>query len=169
MATKPTEIAVGDVITGTGSKTVYYGLPQLQNSTYEKVSDSELTLTATPKTIAALTTADIATYVEIAGLRVTKVDGTTITVTDGTDSIQIYKAKFEDVVVDDVITVKGAVGIYNGTFQLRNTVASEITVTKEAPVCQTIAEALAAVIVAVPSAFAVKVFPESSTASPSTE
>ena len=142
MSSAPSDIAVGDTITGTGTRGAFAGMSQLSSATYEKSEGMTLSTKAT--TIGALTKADVATYVEIAGLRVTKVDGTTITVTDETDSIQIYKAKFEDIAVDDVITVKGAVGIYNGTYQLRNTVASEITVTKEAPVCQTIAEALAA-------------------------
>ena len=62
-----------------------------------------------------------------------------IKVTDGTDTIQIYKAVVGktdgvwDVAVGDVIDVKAAVGTNNGTLQLRNTLASEITVSAVEP------------------------------------
>lgn len=136
----PADVKLGDTIIGTGTRKTYSGMPQLSNSTYEK--SSGLTLTAKKTTIGALTTADICTYVELTGVEVTQVkDGSkpTITVTDGTNSIQIYNAivgKNEDgswaVQVGDKLTVKAAVGVYNTTLQLRNTVAEEITVTEPA-------------------------------------
>lgn len=136
----PADVKLGDTIIGTGTRKTYNGMPQLSNSTYEK--SSGLTLTVKKTTIGALTTADICTYVELTGVEVTQVkDGSkpTITVTDGTNSIQIYNAivgKNEDgswaVQVGDKLTVKAAVGAYNTTLQLRNTVAEEITVTEPA-------------------------------------
>lgn len=137
MATKPTDIALGDTIIGTGTKAVYNGMPQLGNATYEKSEGAALAPKAT--TIAALTAADVCTYVTISGLTVTEIfdnDGQysspNVTVTDGTNEIQIYKAAVDKVdgawaiKVGDVIDVTAAVGIHKTTLQLRNTLGSEI-------------------------------------------
>ena len=137
MATKPTDISLGDTIIATGSFKVYNGLPELDKATYEK--SSGLTLKAKPTTIGALTTADVCTYVQLTGLEITEVydkDGTystpNITVRDGEgNTIQLYKAVINKVdgaweyAAGDVIDVTVAVGIYN-TLQLRNTLATEI-------------------------------------------
>ncbi len=137
MAQKPTDIALGDTIIGTGSKAVYNGMPQLGNSTYEKADGVALAPKAT--TIDALTTADVCTYVTISGLTVTEIfdnngqySTPNVTVTDGTNEIQIYKAAVDKVdgawviKVGDVIDVTAAVGIHKETLQLRNTLGSEI-------------------------------------------
>lgn len=143
------DLALGDVVIGTGSKSVYNGLPQLGGS-YEKVSSGKLT--AKDVTIDGLTTADVGTYVKLSGVTVTEVydkngeySSPNITVTDGTNTIQIYKAqiyKNDDdawtVAVDDVIDVYAAVGIYskndNTTLQLRNSLPEEIVAAgSEAP------------------------------------
>ena len=137
MAEKPADIALGDTIIGTGTKAVYNGMPQLASSTYEKSEGATLTPKAT--TIDALTTSDVCTYVTISGLTVTDIfdnngQYTTpnITLTDGTNEIQIYKAAVAKVdgawaiKVGDVIDVTAAVGIHKETLQLRNTLASEI-------------------------------------------
>lgn len=133
LAVSSDEIALGDTIIGTGSKTIYNGLPQLGQGTFEK--SEGLTLTAKDTTIGALTTGDLCTYVRIPDLTVTEVSGTTIIVSDGTNSIDIFKAATGDTKVkkDDVLTFTGAVGIYNSTLQLRNTNAGEIQVTVAAP------------------------------------
>ena len=137
MATKPTDISLGDTIIATGSFKVYNGLPELDKATYEK--SSGLTLKAKPTTIGALTTADVCTYVQLTGLEITEVydkDGTystpNITVKDAEgNTIQLYKAIINKVdgaweyAVGDKIDVTVAVGIYN-TLQLRNTLATEI-------------------------------------------
>ena len=139
MATKPTDISLGDTIIATGSFKVYNGLPELDKATYEK--SSGLTLKAKPTTIGALTTADVCTYVQLTGLEITEVydkDGTSstpnITVRDGEgNTIQLYKAVINKVdgaweyAAGDVIDVKAAVGNFKGTLQLRNTLASEVT------------------------------------------
>ena len=129
MAQKPTDISLGDTIIGTGVRADYYGLPQLGSSTYEK--SEGLTLSARETTIGALTAADICGYVKLSGLEVTEVSGTSVTLTDGTDTIQIYKAVMGDTALKtgDVIDIKAAVGYFNA-YQLRNTLASEITVVK---------------------------------------
>ncbi|MEJ5965157.1 S-layer homology domain-containing protein [Flavonifractor porci] len=132
------DIALGDTVIGTGKRATFNGLPQLDGSTY--VKSSGLTLTPTVKTISELTTADICTYVTIQNVEVTEVDDNggkysnpNITVTDGTNSIELYKAVIEKnkdgawpVKVGDTITITAAVGVYNTTLQLRNTTAAEI-------------------------------------------
>lgn len=139
-------IALGDTVTATGTRGDYNGLPQLNNATFEK--GEGMTLEAKTTTIDALTTADICTYVKLEHLTVTEVydnngaySQPNITVTDGTNTIQIYKAvvdKQQDgswaVAVDDTITVSAAVSVYNTTLQLRNTNANEIVKESGQPV-----------------------------------
>jgi len=131
-------LAVGETVIGTGSKSVYRGMTQL-NGSYEKSEGGELVVNET--TIDALTAADVCTYIKLSGVTVTEVfdnngaySSPNVTVTDGTNTIQIYKAvveKNEDgtwaIKVDDKIDVYAAVGCYNETLQLRNTTADEIT------------------------------------------
>lgn len=131
-------LAIGDSIVAVGSKSVYNGLPQL-NGSYEKVDGAELEINET--TIDSLTLADLCTYVKLTGLTVTDIfdnDGAyttpNVTVTDGTNTIQIYKAvvgKNDDgswaIAVGDKINVCAAVSCYKETLQLRNTSADEIT------------------------------------------
>ena len=137
MAANPSA-SLGDTVIATGVRTVYNGLPQLGSASYEP--SSGLTLSAEDTEIGRLTTADICTYVRLTGLEVTEVydnggqySQPNITVTDGTDTIQIYKAVVGktdgawDIAVGDIIDVTAAVGVYNDTLQLRNTLAGEIT------------------------------------------
>ena len=158
----PSGIDLGDTIIVTGSKTVYKGLPELGGATFEE--SSGLTLEAKATTIDALSTSDVCTYVELKNLEVTEVydnngsySAPNITVKDEDGStIQLYKAKVNKVdgaweyAVGDKIDVKAAVGIYNTTLQLRNTLASEITKLSDQPddpeptvEYDTVAEALA--------------------------
>lgn len=133
------DIALGDTIIGTGKRATFNGLPQLENSSYEK--SSGLTLTPAVKSIGELTTADICTYVTIQNVEVTEIfdnDGNysnpNITVKDADgNTIQLYKAVVEKngdgswpVAVGDIITITAAVSVHNGTLQLRNTTAAEI-------------------------------------------
>ena len=134
----PSDISLGDTVIATGTRASYNGLPELASATYE--TSSGLTLTPAVKTIGELTDADICTYVTLRNVEVTEVydnngqySSPNITVTDGKDSIQLYKAvvdKNEDgswpVKAGDVITITAAVGVYNTTLQLRNTTADEI-------------------------------------------
>ena len=146
MSSKPTDIALGDTIVATGERADYRGLPELAKATYEK--SSGLTLAPKAVTIGNLSTADICTYVKLSGVEVTEVydnngayTAPNITVKDEEgNSIQLYKAvvnKNEDgsweYAVGDVLDICAAVGVYNTTLQLRNTLASEIskTVTAE--------------------------------------
>ena len=139
MSAKFSDISLGDTVIATGTRETYNGLPQLNNSTYEK--SSGMTLKAKTTTIGALTTADIGTYVTIRNLTVTEVydnNGTfsspNITLRDDAgDTIQLYKAVVTQnddgswpVAVGDVVTVTAAVSVYNGTLQLRNTTFEEI-------------------------------------------
>lgn len=140
LSADPTDLELGDTIIATGKRATYSGLPELSGATYE--SSSGLTLTPAVKTIGDLTTADICTYVTLRNVEVTDVydkDGQysspNITMKDSSgNTIQLYKAvvgeKNEDgtwpVKVGDIITITGAVGVYNDTLQLRNTTAGEI-------------------------------------------
>ena len=144
LSAAPADISLGDTIIGTGSKTVYNGLPQLGSGSYEK--SSGLTLSAKATTIDALTAADICTYVSLKKLEITEVydnSGTytapNITVKDGNGkTIQLYKAVINkdsdgawEYKVGDVIDITAAVSYYqnntgDGKYQLRNTLASEV-------------------------------------------
>ena len=132
-------VAVGETIIGTGTKSVYNALPQL-NGSYEKSEGVELVINET--TIDALSADDVCTYVKLSGVTVTEVydnNGTysspNVTVTDDNENIiQIYKAvvaKNEDgswaIKAGDKIDVLAAVGCFNEKLQLRNTTADEIT------------------------------------------
>ena len=130
--TAPTDIALGDTVIGTGTRATFKGLPELTGATYEK--STGLTLEAKETTIGELTTDDVCTYVKLKGLTVTEVSGTTVSVKDAEGkTIQIYKTVLGETVLaaDDVINFTGAVGIYNTTLQLRNTLATEIEVNPE--------------------------------------
>lgn len=145
----PSGISLGDTVIGTGKKAEFKGLPELTNATLQK--SSGMKLSAAAKTIGELTTADICTYVKISNVEVTEVfddsgsySAPNITVEDDSGkTIQIYKAvvgKDGDgwkVKVGDRLNVTAAVGVYNGTFQLRTTLESEIEVlgaTPEGPI-----------------------------------
>ncbi len=134
MATAPSDIALGDTIIGTGTRGAYNGLEQLSSGTYEK--SEGLTLTARETTIGALTAADVAHYVKISNLEITAVSGNALTLKDGEgNTIATYKSVLGDTAyaVGDVINFTGAVGIYKETLQLRNTLASEITLAATEP------------------------------------
>lgn len=132
------DIALGDTVIATGQRKEYNGLPQLDGCTYEK--SSGLTLAPVVKTIGELAATDICTYVTLQNVTVTEIfdnngqySNPNITVTDGTDSIQLYKAVIGErvegewpVKVGDVITITAAVSAFKDTLQLRNTIADEI-------------------------------------------
>ena len=138
LASKTTEIALGDTIIGTGKRDTYNGLPQLGSGTFQK--SSGLTLSAKSTTIGALTPTDVCTYVTISGVEVTEVydnNGSfkqpNITVKDADGkTIQLYKAVINKVdgeweyKVGDTLDITAAVSIFKGTLQLRNTNADEV-------------------------------------------
>ena len=138
LASKTTEIALGDTIIGSGKRADFKGLPQLGSGTFQK--SSGLTLSAKSTTIGALTPTDVCTYVTISGVEVTEVydnNGSfkqpNITVKDADGkTIQLYKAVINKVdgeweyKVGDTLDITAAVGIFNGTLQLRNTNADEV-------------------------------------------
>ena len=138
LASKTTEIALGDTIIGTGKRDTFNSLPQLGSGTFQK--SSGLTLRAKSTTIDKLTTADVCTYVTISGVEVTEVydkDGQftqpNITVKDADGkTIQLYKAVINKVdgeweyKVGDTLDITAAVSIFKDTLQLRNTNADEV-------------------------------------------
>ena len=123
----PTDLSLGDTVVGTGSRTAYKGLPELNVVSYKK--SEGMTLTAKTTTLNAITEEDICTYVHIEGLTVTEIDGNNTTVSDGNGhELPIFKAVSNPALkVGDQLNFTGAVGIYN-TIQLRNTLASEIEI-----------------------------------------
>lgn len=138
LGSKTSEIALGDTIYGTGKRAEYNKLPQLGSGTFKK--SSGLTLTAKATTIGALTDKDVCGYVKLKGLEITKIDdnngkytspNVTLKDADG-KTIQLYKAVMEKkdgkwaFAVGDMVDVTAAVSTFNGTLQLRNTLADEI-------------------------------------------
>ncbi len=139
MSASPSDIALGDTIIATGSKTVYSGLPQLGSGTYEK--SEGLTLEAkVVSDLSTLTTADICCYIKLVNMEITEVydnngaySTPNITVKDASgNQIQLYKAVTTktgdawDWKVGDVVSISGAMSVYNTTLQMRNTLATEI-------------------------------------------
>ena len=138
LASKTTEIALGDTIIGTGKRDTYNGLPQLGSGTFQK--SSGLTLSAKSTTIGALTPTDVCAYVTISGVEVTEVYDNNgnfkqpnITVKDADGkTIQLYKAVINKVdgkweyKVGDTLDITAAVSIFKETLQLRNTNADEV-------------------------------------------
>ena len=124
---------LGDTVIGTGKRGTFNGLPQL-NGTCQ--SSSGLTLAPKRTTIGALTNGDICTYVKLTGLEITEIydnngqfSKPNITLKDDTGAtIQLYKAVVDKDAfkVGDKVDITAAVGIHNGTYQLRNTLASEV-------------------------------------------
>ena len=128
-ATAPTDINLGDTLQGTGNRTTYNGLPELAQATAEKVTEGAMTLTAKETTIDALTSADLCTYVSIKNLTVTNITGNNTTLKDESgNTIVLFKGVSGGLAKDANIDFTGAVGIYSGNLQLRNTSATEITV-----------------------------------------
>ncbi len=152
LASKTTDIALGDTIIGTGTRAEYRGMAQLGSGTYEK--SSGLKLTAKAAAINTLTTADVCTYVKLTGLEITEIydnngaySNPNITLKDADgNTIQIYKAVINKVdgaweyAVGDKVDVTAAVGINNTTLQLRNTKTSEITKARENGIVTTLSD-----------------------------
>lgn len=125
---------LGDTVIGTGTRADFNGLPQLGNGTCQ--SSSGLTLAPKRTTIGTLTNGDICTYVKLTGLEITEIydnngqfSKPNVTLKDDTGAIiQLYKAVVDKDAfkVGDKVDITAAVGIHNGTYQLRNTLASEV-------------------------------------------
>ena len=138
LASKADAIALGDTVIGTGKRSVFNGMPQLGSGTY--VKSSGLTLTAKPTTLNAITASDLGTYVKLTDLEITKIDDNggqwtspTVTVKDAAgNTMPIYRAAMSKengswaFAVGDKVDVTAAVSTFNGTLQLRNTLADEI-------------------------------------------
>ena len=124
---------LGDTVIGTGKRGTFNGLPQL-NGTCQ--SSSGLTLAPKRTTIGTLTNGDICTYVKLTGLEITEIydnngqfSKPNVTLKDDTGAtIQLYKAVVDKDAfkVGDKVDITAAVGIHNGTYQLRNTLATEM-------------------------------------------
>lgn len=129
-------IAVGDTLKVTGSYKLYNGLPELEKASYEKVTQNPMTLTAATKaSVADVTAADVATYVQMTNMVVTSVGTGTLTVKDSAGASIDIKPAVTNVTINlnDVLTIKAAVDYYESgtskTVSLRNTNADEIVVT----------------------------------------
>ena len=131
-----TDLVVGDNITVEGTLGAYSKLPQLnvENANVTKVAT---TITVTPKaaTVSELTKADLCKVVKLTNVTITEYfdnngqyTNPNITVTDGTTTIQIYRAVAPaGLAVGDKIDVVAVLSCYNDTLQLRNDDAADIT------------------------------------------
>ncbi len=140
---KTPDVKLGDTVIGKGTRGEYYGLPQLNSGTCTKQDSGLPPLTAKKYSVFSdLQKEDICTYVSFEGLEVTIVDDNNgsfsnpnITVKDSSGAtLQIYKAVIDkvdgkwSVAVGDKLNLSAAVGCYKETFQLRNTLSTEIQV-----------------------------------------
>ncbi|MBE6619513.1 MAG: hypothetical protein E7626_07030 [Ruminococcaceae bacterium] len=146
-------LAVGDKIKVSGSRDEYKGLPEVASATVEENSSSNNSISYTTTTLAALA-ADTSKSlllkpVKITGVQVSDISGTTVTVTDGTNSMQIYKCpELTGIDAGDTINInKAVIGIYNN-YQIRVNSASDIEFVADgsvaAPTYVSISEARAA-------------------------
>ena len=124
---------VGDTVIATGTRGAYGGLPQLTGS-YEK--SSGMTLSTKKMILDDLADEHLCTSISVDGLTVTAVNGTNITVQDDVESIIVlYKpVTSAELKVGDKFNFTGSLGVYNGTYQLRNSDASEIVIVPDEPV-----------------------------------
>ena len=131
-----TDLAVGDTITVEGTLGAYNKLPQL-NVDNAKITKVAKTITVTPKatTVSELTKADLGKAIKLTNVTITEYfdnngayTNPNITVSDGTTTIQIYKAVAPaGLAVGDKIDVVAILSCYNDTLQLRNDDAADIT------------------------------------------
>lgn len=131
-------LKLGDVITGSGAKTVFNGLPELTGVVADDCTVEEGTV-PTPKAVTgALTEADICTYVKFTGLEVVSVataygNKVNMNLKDAAgNTYYLYSAPLEDVgdiKAYDVIDLTCAVGHNKNGFELRTSLPSEIVKT----------------------------------------
>ena len=135
LSAEPTDLAIGDNITVEGTLGAYNKLPQL-NVDAAKCQKVAKTITFTPKavTIATLDKADLCKAVKLTNVTITEYfdnngayANPNITVSDGTNTVQIYKAVVPSgLAVGDKIDVVASLSCYNDTLQLRNDEATDI-------------------------------------------
>lgn len=146
-------LAVGDKIKVSGSRYEWKGLPEVASAVLEENVSHNNTITYTATTLAALA-ADtnkslLLKPVKIENVTVSDISGTTVTVTDGTNSMQIYKCpELTGIDAGDTINInKAVIGIYNN-YQIRVNSASDIQFVSDgsvaAPTYVSITEARAA-------------------------
>ena len=143
--TAHTTLALGDDVIAMGTKTTYRGLPELTgvDGTIEEqfsIVSSGNALPVQEVTIAAIN-ANTSSYI-CERVHITEaVMGTVNTsgntpITQGTDSINIYKMPANEAVVGDTVNVTAVVGMYN-TVQLRVALAADVEVVAAAQPTET--------------------------------
>ena len=135
LSAAPTDLAIGDNITVEGSLGEYKKLPQLNVDAAKCVKVAN-TITFTPKavTIATLDKADLCKAVKLTNVTITEIfdnngqyTNPNITVSDGINTVQIYKAVAPTgLAVGDKVDVVASLSCYNDTLQLRNDEATDI-------------------------------------------
>lgn len=135
LSAAPTDLAIGDNITVEGTLGEYKKLPQLNVDAAKCVKVAK-TITFTPKavTIATLDKADLCKAVKLTNVTITEIfdnngqyTNPNITVSDGTNTVQIYKAVAPTgLAVGDKVDVVASLSCYNDTLQLRNDEATDI-------------------------------------------
>lgn len=132
---KPTGLAVGDVVKGTGTRGEYKGLIQLSKATAEKVSDT-VTLPESPTVaIANIGESYESQKIKVVDAKVTDINGTTVTLSQGEGgdmaTITIFKCPTkENLTIGDTITVTAVVSQFDA-YQLRVVSADDIDITDD--------------------------------------
>ncbi|MDO4565263.1 MAG: CehA/McbA family metallohydrolase [Clostridia bacterium] len=129
---------LGDTLTVTGTGYVYNGLPQLSSATLVgEVVAGDGPIDPVVVTIPELGN-HMCQYVQLRGVEITEIydnsgayTNPNVTVTDGTNSVQVYRALMNKVdgewefQVGDKVNISAGVSIYNTTVQLRNSNGDE--------------------------------------------
>ena len=146
-------LAVGDKVKVSGTRGAYKGLEQLASATIVEKGTSNNAITYTTTTLAALA-ADtnkslLLKPVKIENVKVSDISGTTVTVTDGTNSMPIFRCpELTGIDAGDTININKAVVSIFDNYQLRVNSASDIQFVSDgsvaAPTYVSITEARAA-------------------------
>mgnify|MGYP000008106788 CR=1 FL=1 len=130
----PTGLALGDVVKGVGKRAEYKGLLQLSGASVEKLESGSLP-TPADITVAQVGEGYESQLVKIVNAKVTAIDGTTVTLSQGEGDIAatttIYRCPAKDnLTVGDTITVTAVVSQFNA-YQLRVSSADDIEITDD--------------------------------------
>lgn len=122
------DVALGDTVIVTGDRSTFNGLPQL-TGTYEKTTGMTLATVKETNKVSDITLDYLCKYVQLTAT-VKSVTSSKIVLTDGTTDIDWHKPVVTDLGIKagDIVTVKGAVGVYSNKAQIRNTAVTEVDI-----------------------------------------
>lgn len=126
----PVDLTLGDVVKGTGVRAEYKGLIQLSGTTVEKTGSAELP-EAVEVTIDQISEGYESQRIKVVGAKVIAMDENNVTLSQGENSIALYKCPTkENLSVGDTVTVIAVVGQFNA-YQLRVNSADDIIITDD--------------------------------------